>query len=557
MITVDLGPNPGSLLLKFEYDADLVAKVKMITGRRFDKKLVGWIIPYTQESLSELPLIFGCPVTPTEGVVSKSASMAAVALKSREIKTSPAPELGADFRFPTTQPLAHQKRGLAIFASRNTYAFFWEMRSGKSFLALSGMQWLRDKGEKRPFLVVAPASVLHVWSDQAQLHQPGLKVRALEGSTVQRKVQLSQSGHDILVVNPESLWRLEDELLRINWGCLIVDESHKFKHRSAKQTKTLLKLSHAITRKYLLSGSPHDNSPLELWSQMAILDLAILGSSFYGFRDRYSVLGGYQGKQVVAYRNLEELNKKISRHSHRVATADCFDLPPRMDEVRKLDLEGDQLTAYKAMARDLVAEVAGTEITATVLAAKLIKLRQILAGFAFDSNHEPHYLKNNAKLKALEELLEEIPKDQKLVVWAVFHPEMSAIEELCKNLGIESVRLDGSVPIQTRKSIVDRFNNVPECRVFIGQAQAGGLGIDLSAASKCVFNSNEYDRSARLQAEARIVGPNQKSNSVSFYEFVCRGTWDVTALRKLKTKAEISEKISAEDVEAAVYGNES
>jgi SNF2 family DNA or RNA helicase len=357
-----------------------------------------------------------------------------------------------------------------------------------------------------------------------------------------------------VVINPEALWRLVETLRLIDWGAMAVDECHRFKHRTSQQTKTLLKLSPKIKRKYILSGSPHDNSPLELWSQFAILDPAILGSSFFAFRDRYAILGGYQGKQVLGYKNLDELQGKLRGHCQYVTTEECWDLPPRTEEVRRLDLAGDQATAYKAMARDLVAEVAGTEITATVLAAKLMKLRQLLAGFAYAADGSVHYLKHNAKLLAFGELLEDLPRDAKVIVWGVFHPELAAVERLLDERGIGHVRLDGTVPLAHRKSVVDRFQTDSGCRVFIGQAQAGGLGLDLSAAAHTVFLTNELDRSVRLQAEARPVGPHQKAARVTYYDFLCRGTWDVTAHRRLTSKAEVSERLTERAVADLVYG---
>lgn len=557
-VTADLTEDRAHVALRFPYDPALIEKVRLLPGRRWSKPLSAWVVPLSNDDCSLLSTRLGVTVELQPSLLSRLKEMLVAAHNSIDIKANGPSDKIKEFRFPTTQPLAHHTVALSLWSSRAQFAFFHEPRTGKTFLTLSGIQWLRDQGETRPSLVITPSSVLHVWEDQARIHQPGLKVEALTGTVAQRAEKIKRSGADILVINPEAVWRpaMKAAIESRQWACLAVDESHRFKHRSSQQTRALLKMAPKFPRRYLLSGSPHDNNPLEVWAQMAILDPAILGS-YYACRDRYAVMGGYQGKQTLSYKNLGELKQRLSGHTQYVATADCWDLPPRTEEVRKLDLAGDQLVAYKGMARDLIAEIAGQEITATVLVAKLIKLRQILAGFAYDAAHVAHRLTSNAKGAALAELLEDLPKSQKVVIWGVFREELDLVGEKLSSMNIGFTRVDGGVAISQRGERVQRFNVDPGCRVFLGQPQAAGLGLDLSAASTMVFMTNDLDRSVRLQAEARIVGPNQKSKQVTYIDLVCRGTWDVSALRLLKKKGDLDEQLTPSRITELLGGVES
>lgn len=547
MIQADLAPDRAHILLRFPYDANLVEKVKTIPGRRWSKPNCAWVIPFTAEEAQALPKVLEAGIE-----YSAALSKRLIELREQASVVDAVPQMPDDYTFPTTQPLAHQKRGLAIVAAKPYHAMFWEMRTGKTFFALAVLKRTRAAGRS---LIVAPASVLHVWEDQAKIHQPDLKIHALTGTIKERALDIAHVDADALVINPEAVWR-PDIMAAIRaekWNCLFVDESHRFKHRSAQQTKALIKLALLFKRRYLLSGSPHDNNPLEVWSQMAILDPAILGS-YYACRDRYCIMGGYQGKQVVAYRNLDELKAKLRPHADYVETKQCWDLPPRVDEVRRLDLNGDQETAYKQMAKELVAEINGQSIEATVLIAKLTKLRQILAGFAYDATGTPQKLKNNAKLSALREIIEDLPAGKKLVVWGIYHEELSLVAGLLEELGVGFVRVDGKTPIGSRPALIEKFSREPGVKAFIGHPYVGGIGLDLSSADSMVFLTNDLDRAQRLQAEARIVGPRQKSKQVTYIDLVCRGTWDVSALRLLQKKAELDNALTPERVIDLVEG---
>ena len=549
MISVDLAVGvASSVVLRFPYDPVTVDKVRTIPGRRWAPKLLGWVVPITEiDKVKEMGGVLSV------NLKSRLESMKQEAEVGLALKSGEGVDI-SDFTFPSTQPLKHQRVGCSLLKNRSKFAFFWEMRSGKTFLALAG---IKQNPMMSPTLVIAPASVLHVWEDQAAKHQPDLKVLALTGTIKARAERMLSEKADAYVINPESIWRPEmfAAIEQKNWSMLIVDESHRFKTRNSQQTKALLKLTKHFPRRYIMTGSPHDNNPMELWSQMAILDTGILGTSFMAYRERYAVMGGFEGKQIVKYKNLDELKKRMEGHSHYVRTSDVWDLPPRLDEVRKLEMVGKQAKAYKEMSQELLTEIEGGTIMASVLVAKLIKLRQILAGFAYDSEGAVHRLENNVKLEALEDLIDELPKDQKMVVWCAFGAEMDIVCEMLTQRGIAHCRIDGSTPIAKRGGVIEQFNNNANYKVFVGQQQAGGLGIDLSAASHCVFMTNEMDRSVRLQAEARIVGPNQKSKTVSYYDFVVSSSWDVTALRKLKNKETLSNTLTASEVRFMLDGD--
>lgn len=556
-VSVDLTPDGASFMIRFRYDPAVVSIAQMIPGRRFHRGLLAWIAPFTKELAAELPGRFiGHELRMSPAIshkVSELTDLEQSVLTLKEDLTHAT--VPSDMEFPKDYPAKlHQKKALEFFAQRKHFGFFKEQGTGKTYVILTGLNWLKAK----PALVVCPSSVMFVWEDQAKQFYPNLKVKILMGTIAKRKKQLQEAyltGTDIVVMNYEATWRMEDELAAIPWKMITLDESSRIKNRTTRQTRSLLRLAPKIPYRYILSGTPNPNTPLELFSQFLFLDPAIMGPHFYAFRDRYAIMGGYQGGQVVGWKNTAELMGKVKAHSFRVLKKDCLDLPEKVYTTQRLALSDEQQKAYDSLSKTLVAELSeDKKVTASVVIAKLVKLREITAGFVMSDDKNLHYFKESVKLKALQELIEFIPKEQKLVIWCTFRAELEAIAKI---LPAESfVTIHGGVEISKRGDIVRSFQEDPKIRFFLGQQEAGGLGITLTAANHCVFMTNDYSPEVRLQAEDRLHRIGQR-NVVNYYDFVCKGTIDVAVIAALRRKQKVSEMIMGDNLAAVVQGNES
>lgn len=558
MVNVGLTPDRASLLIRFQYDPRLVDLTRRLPGRRFHKALGGWTVPLTSELVAELPSRYpGVNVTllpEVQQVLNRQEEAGKASLWVKD-QAGAELELPEGMVFPTTQPRDHQRKALSLFAKREKYGFFLQMGTGKTFVILAGLRWLREIGDLRPTLIVCPGSVLSVWEDQAREHQPDLKLQVLTGPISKRIAQLQAgwaNGTEIFVTNYEAVWRMEI-LQKIPWRCMVLDESTRIKSRTTKQSKAILKLSRNVKRRYILTGTPMPNSPTELYSQFLFLDPAILGGHFFAFRDRYCIMGGYQGYQVVSYKNVPELSEKISKNSYRVLKKDCLDLPEKVYSKIPLSLEGDQKKSYEELAKNLVTEVAEKQVTAPVLISKLIKLKEILAGFIKADDGTIIRLKQNVKMDALKDIIEDLPSDRKIVIWTYFREEIKMVSELVDPAA--TVILSGDTPLDARGVLVKRFQEDPKCRFFIGQQKAGGLGITLTAANYCVFLTNDYSPEVRLQAEDRLHRIGQV-NKVTYYDLVCKATLDVVTLSMLRRKVKLSDLLTGDNLKQVIEGVE-
>lgn len=121
----------------------------------------------------------------------------------------------------------------------------------------------------------------------------------------------------VAVINYESTWRdgLFEKLQEYDADLIICDESQRIKTHDAEQSKAIHKLGDQARYKLILSGTPVQNDAIDIWSQYRFLDASIFGRNFYQFRNRYAIMGGFNRKQIVGYKDLDGLIRK-STQSH-------------------------------------------------------------------------------------------------------------------------------------------------------------------------------------------------------------------------------------------------
>lgn len=542
MVTITLGPDNTKLAIRPSgYNVEVNEMMQHVIGKRWVKNLGCWLAPFSNESLQTIKALLS-QVTEVkvdqrlDGIIEQQEKRASSVIELKSLETPLA--LPEDFTF-TTEPFLHQKKAISFGITNRAFAYFMEMGTGKTkvILDLIGYYLPKTRELHRPALVICPVSVMHNWKKQAKIHRPEVNVVVLEGSTEEKELLLLRKA-DVYVINYESAWRIYDALCSIKWGFMVLDESTRIKNRSTKQAKAIIKLGGIASRRYILTGTPSPNSPLELFNQIKFLDPNIFGNNWYFYRDRYCLMGGFGGYQILGFRNLEELSKKISGISYRVLKSECLDLPDKIFKQYRLPMSEDQERAYKELAEDLVTTVGTTELRTEVVLAKLTKLRQIASGFAYLPDGTSYRFENE-KVKKLKEILEENIDRHKFVIWASFQEEIQLLEDLMREMNIKFVKLGDA---GTRHIRVQEFQEDPSVRVFISNQRSGGIGIDLFAADYCVFFSNDYSPEIRLQAEDRLHRIGQR-NSVTYIDLISKASIDSTILRMLSNKQDLSNQI--------------
>ena len=296
------------------------------------------------------------------------------------------------------------------------------------------------------------------------------------------------------------------------------------------------RLRKAAAYRVALTGTPMPHSPLDVFAVFRFLDITIFGPAFSPFRTRYAVVGGYQNKQVIGYQKLEELESLMSRITFRVGP-EVLDLPPATHVTYYCELSQEARRVYKDLDADFVAEYLTGLITASNALVKLTRLQQVANGVVKDDHGIEHRI-DEAKRKLLADTLEDIGKDEPVVVFCRFHLDLDAVHEASQSRGFTSLELSG------RRDELKQWQD-GGAQVLAVQISAGGVGVNLTRARFCIYYSLSFSLGDYEQSEKRVHRPGQ-TRPVEYIHLVARNTVDAKIMRALERRAEIVESILAE-----------
>ena len=307
-----------------------------------------------------------------------------------------------------------------------------------------------------------------------------------------------------------------------------------------------IKLSlNAARFRLILSGTPVQNSVIDLYSQYRFLDPTVFGTNFYVFRSRYCRLGGYGGHEITGYQHMDELVKKEHAIALRVTKAQCLDLPAETFVRRYVRLESEARRLYAGIARSSRTQLeSGGHITAATVLTRLLRLMQLTGGFIQEDEADRPRPASTAKLDALADLLEDYVQEggHKLVIFARFRAEILAIMGLLHKKRIRHGCIYGDIPMEQRGAVVEDFQQNPDTMVFVAQIQTAGLGITLHAASAAVFYSLDFNYANYAQALARIHRIGQ-AHPVTYVHLLAEHTIDDQVLDALERKEDLARAI--------------
>lgn len=483
------------------------------------------------------------------------------------------------FSFKTT-PYAHQLEALRLSCDREAFALLMEQGTGKSKVLVDTAVYRYLKGDIGLFVVVCPKTLVGDWvGEHLDLHMPdNIRETAVIGSWSRARAETA-AGHKlrrqlletgsvnlrVFVVAFDSIKPRSDgydfliKLIKAHRGraLLAVDESSRIKNHKAQRSKGAHEAAHHCDVRRILTGTPVTQSPLDLFSQLKILERSPLGfDNFYAFRARYAEMvrkhlaGGRSFVKVVGGKRLDELGRKLEEVSYRKLKKDCLDLPPKIPmPPRRLALHPEQAKIYKQIRDKAVAELdAMGTVTAALALTRILRLRQVLAGFVSvdpdDATGERavRWLPfENPKLTELKEMIEDDPAP--MIVWAWFRPSIERItDELRKVYGPRKVvSLHGGHTEKERTEAKEAFQS-GTADWFVGQTATGGFGLTLTRAEQVVYYDHDWSLEARLQSEDRahrigLVHP------VAYTDLVFDKTVDTKLLAVVQGKKDVADLV--------------
>lgn len=443
----------------------------------------------------------------------------------------------------------HQKAAVGFAVTRNETALLMEQGTGKTLVALAIMGARFRMKEIKDVLIVAPHSVIPVWKQE--IHKfAGFPIGLVDLTHKRNEERFevfdkladfgAKNPHCLRVglINYESTWRFYHGLLQWNPDMIICDESQKIKHYKAKQSKAMHLLGDRAKYKLILTGTPVTQSPLDFWSQYRFLNKNIFGENFFKFRGRYAVMGGWMGKQVIGYRHLEDLAEKAHSIAYRVTKAEALDLPEWVDQELYVELEGDARRRYSELKKNFETLLAsGESVTVPIVLTQLLRLQQITGGFVKNDLGEIEQI-SKAKLNECIDILDDLPRDKKVVIFCRFLPEIRAIMKAATNRS--SLLLTGDTV--DRGFLIKQFQESKDFTLLIAQIQTGGLGVTLTAADTVIFYSTTFGYADYEQARARVHRIGQTQH-VTYIHLLAENTIDEDILAALREKRDVAEYV--------------
>lgn len=463
-----------------------------------------------------------------------------------------------------TKPWEHQKKALKYLIKRNAAALYTDMGTGKTKIMIDLIQ---NRGFKR-VLVVAPNKACEVWEEQISIH--GLddlfSVFRLNNMSKDKVIDLlktipkwttrtKQKGIYVFIINYEKVWRkgVDRMFLRKTLGidCVVCDESHRIKSPTSNCSRYLAQLGKIVPNKYLVTGTPLAENPIDVYAQYRFLDPSIFGTNFTNFRNTYENLdvdlstkmGFRMLDKYQPYKNLDLLSEKMYSCAFYIESS--VELPEQSDRTWYFNMPKRSEKLYQEFLKEKVAEINGKYVESTNALTTVTRLQQITSGYMTVEDIETKEKSVvNIDHERREQFLEfvKLAPDEPIVVFANYTKDLKNIRLMCKNNNIGYSELSGQT---------DTLKDWKEgkTKVLGVQYTSGSESIDLTRARYCLYYSLPKRLALYEQSRKRIHRPGQ-DRPVFYYHMIAKmskgKSIDEKMMDSLRSKKEIVDYVMEE-----------
>ena len=506
-----------------------------------------------------------------------------------------------------TMPLAkYQQLGLCNSADNEGYALFMEQGTGKTAIVVSRIcnEAKRYHAKtKLPYLaiIVCPKQLRFNW--ELEFHKFATergRLTRIAGSELKRTKGLIEAldispedKFSVVIISYDSLGRTAG-LKRIPWNLGVLDESHFVKNMKTKRWKACRDLRDQCKARMVLTGTPITNTVMDLYTQWEFLGEGWSGFvSYEGFKRFYGVYeesdqSGF--KKLVGVQNLPFMKERLARQALVIKKDEVLkDLPDKQYDVVEVEMSPEQAEIYAKVRDNLAHEIeeldnqlSGSEsnkqMTVNNILTKMLRLAQVTSGHVvYDAVYGPDgetlvpkqvdRVDPNPKVEAVVELLKEKTYKDKTIIWACFVPDIKLLAARLRLEGIDAVTFYGGTSDADREEAVRRFNEDPKCKVFIGNATAGGTGLTLlgyppghehadlydTNANHVLYFSQNWSMPARAQSEDRCHRRGTRE-PVRYTDLIIPDTIDGVIRERVSNKIDVANSVAnVRDLLRAVF----
>lgn len=411
-----------------------------------------------------------------------------------------------------------------------------DMGLGKTVTTLAFLQKIKEEKPEHPSLLVLPTSLIYNWQKEAARFTPELRVMVHYGTQRSRDSHAFQF-YDLVICSYGILRSDIDFMRHFRFNYAILDESQSIKNASSANFKAVMELN--TSNRLILTGTPLENSTLDLWSQMSFVNPGLLGS-LTTFKRKYQ-------NQIEKDRDenrLALLSSKIKpfmlrRNKRQVAK----DLPEKIESMVYSEMTEEQEKLYeetKSYLRNQLMQETGKP--GMLVLQGLSKLRQI-------ANHPamvlPEYKGESGKgADVLERIKEVVSEGAKTLVFSQFVKHLEFVGAALRREGIPYLYLDGST--KNRMELVEHFQSTDKVLVFLISLKAGGVGLNLTAAENVFLLDPWWNPAIEAQAVDRAHRIGQ-TKTVFSYKFITQNSIEEKIVELQNTKKQLFDELILEE----------
>jgi SNF2 family DNA or RNA helicase len=268
-------------------------------------------------------------------------------------------------------------------------------------------------------------------------------------------------------------------------------------------------------------------------------------------------MGGWEGKQIVGQKNLEEFYSLIAPRSFRLTKAEAIDLPPKIYATREYEMGEASRRHYESLKNTFMTEMNnGSIVDVTNATTALLRLQQIVCGYlpvqVTDGETESTAIEifSNERLDIMMDIIDQV--EGPVIIWARFIADIQRIATMLdeKFKGKVSVTYYGATSTADREKARTEFLNGTK-RFFVSNPAAGGTGLNLQGKCQTViYYSNSFDALHRWQSEDRTHRMGT-TGAVTYFDLVASFSVDKAILRSLKAKKSLS-SLTLDEIRQAI-----
>ena len=455
--------------------------------------------------------------------------------KAALLKTHNTIEVKIDYtKYSHRPPLEHQRTAIEKLVGSKRFILADDMGLGKTTSTIiAALETYIKK-----ILIICPASLKINWEREIK-NYTDRSVYICEGKNFSTE-------HDFVIVNYDiikNFYDLKDKenspITKGNFDLVIIDEAHYISNPQAQRTKLINSFVKDVEYLWLLTGTPMTSRPINYYNLLNLIESPV-AQNWMAYVIRYCQ--GYQFKagnrkvwNVNGASNLEELRDRNSRQVLRRLKEDVLDLPEKIITPIYLRLKSKKYEELMGEYYEWYNKNPDESRSLTVQFNKLMKVRQVIA--------EEKILNT---IEVVENILE---LGKKVIIFTNF---TDTLHKIHSHFGKKAVYLDGTCSKVQRQYAVDQFQDNDKIKVFVGNLQAAGVGITLTAGEAVIFNDLSFVPAHHQQAEDRAYRYGQK-NCVSVYYPLFDNTIEGVIYDMLINKKNVIDTVMGDNIDRAEF----